>query len=126
MKFVFDYRGSSVQASVRGEYELKSLKQTGCNEFRSEPTGRWIETRNGKRKMETRGVEYVTTKAGRFEREKWHSYLEEAVFCEDLTRLLNVIIGHVRAHCAWLHTNKDTRNYALECLSSGAYHSWKL
>lgn len=39
MKFVFDYRGSSVQASVRGEYELKSLKQTGCNEFRSEPTG---------------------------------------------------------------------------------------
>ena len=126
MKFLFDFSQNSPIVSLKGKFTLDELKQTGCNEFRSEPTGRWIETRNGKRKMETRGVEYVTTKAGRFERGKWHSYLEEAVFCEDLTGLLNIIIKHVRDHCAWLHTEKEIRNYALECLSSGAYHSWKL
>ena len=76
--------------------------------------------------METRGVEYVTTEAGRFTVGEWHRLLDEAVFCEEKTWLLDLIVNHVRSHCAWLHKNQDIRNYALECLSSGAYHSWKL
>lgn len=126
MKFLFDFSGDSPSISLRGQYTLEELKQAGCIEFRTIPTGKWIESGNGRKKMETRGVEYVTTKAGRFEMSTWHKFLEEAVFCEEKTWLLNVLIGHVRAHCAWLHTNNDIRNYALECLSSGAYHSWEL
>jgi len=126
VKFLFDYRGAAVQVSLRGEHELKNLQQIGCLEFRAEPTGNWIATRNGKRKMETRGVEYVTTEAGRFTVDEWHRLLDEAVFCEEKTWLLDLIVNHVRSHCAWLHKNQDIRNYALECLSSGAYHSWKL
>ena len=126
MRFIFSFGGKDPQVSVKGEYSLEDLRQKGCNEFRTVPTGKWIETKNGRRKMETKGVEYVTTAAGRFEMSEWHRLLEEAVFCEEKEWLLNVLRDHVRAHCAWLHTNNDIRNYALECLSSGAYHSWKL
>ena len=98
MKFLFDYRGAAVQVSLRGEHELKNLQQIGCLEFRAEPTGNWIATRNGKRKMETRGVEYVTTEAGRFTVGEWHRLLDEAVFCEEKTWLLSgaVVFGLVR------------------------------
>lgn len=126
MKFEFRFKEKGPPVSVRGEYTLEELKQTGCTEFRAVPTGNWIATRNGRRKMETRGVEFITTKAGRFEMSEWHRHLEEAVFCEGLTRLLDAIISHVRSHCAWLHTKEEIRNYALGCLSSGAYHSWDM
>ena len=125
LRFLFDFSGGGAAISVRGKYTLDELNQAGCTEFRAEPTGRWIESRNGRRKMETRGVEYITTKAGRFEMSEWHGLLEEAVFCEEQTWLLNIIIKHVRDHCAWLHTEKEIRNYALECLSSDAYKHWK-
>ena len=114
------------KTSMQGEYTIAELRQVGPLEFRAVPTGNYILTRNGKRKQETVGKEFINTHAGKFELREWYSYMEEAVRREGAERLLNTIIEHVSAHCFWFHSKKEIRNYALGCLSSGAYHSWKL
>lgn len=126
MQYVFCFDGSDTEISLKSDYSIEQLRTIGPDEFRSVPTGRYVETRNGKRKEVTEGKEYKQTGAGRFEKSEWIRHMEEAVRCEGKTWLLDLIVNHVRSHCAWLHKNQDIRNYALECLSSGAYHSWKL
>lgn len=112
------------KASMQGEYTIAELRQVGPLEFRAVPTGNYILTRNGKRKQETVGKEFINTHVGKFELREWYSYMEEAVRREGAERLLNTIIEHVSAHCFWFHSKKEIRNYALECLSSGAFRSW--
>lgn len=114
------------KTSMQGEYTIAELRQVGPLEFRAVPTGNYILTRNGKRKQETVGKEFINTHVGKFELREWYSFMEEAVRREGAERLLNTIIEHVSAHCFWFHSKKEIRNYALGCLSSGAYHSWKL
>ena len=114
------------KTSMQGEYTIAELRQVGPLEFRAVPTGNYILTRNGKRKQETVGNEFINTQVGKFELREWYSYMEEAVRREGAEWLLNAIIEHVSTHCFWLHSKKEIRNYALGCLSSGAYHSWKL
>ena len=114
------------KTSMQGEYTIAELRQVGPLEFRAVPTGNYILTRNGKRKQETVGKEFINTQVGKFELREWYSYMEEAVRREGAEWLLNAIIEHVSTHCFWLHSKKEIRNYALGCLSSGAYHSWKL
>ena len=114
------------KTSMQGEYTIAELRQVGPLEFRAVPTGNYILTRNGKRKRETVGKEFINTQVGKFELREWYSYMEEAVRREGAEWLLNAIIEHVSAHCFWFHSKKEIRNYALGCLSSGAYHSWKL
>lgn len=126
MKFLFEFSEKGVSVSVKGKYSLEELRQTGANMYRVVPTGNYTTNRNGRRVAVTVGKEFVTTSVGEFELSKWHRLLEEAVFCEEQTGLLKVLMNHVREHCAWLHTNEEVRHYALRCLSSGAYHSWKI
>lgn len=114
------------ETSMQGEYTIAELRQVGPLEFRAVPTGNYILTRNGKRKQETIGKEFINTQVGKFELREWYSYMEEAVRREGAEWLLNAIIEHVSTHCFWFHSKKEIRNYALGCLSSGAYHSWKL
>lgn len=114
------------KTSMQGEYTIAELRQVGPLEFRAVPTGNYILTRNGKRKQETVGKEFINTQVGKFELREWYSFMEEAVRREGAEWLLNAIIEHVSTHCFWLHSKKEIRNYALGCLSSGAYHSWKL
>ena len=113
------------KASMRGDYTIAELEQVGPLEFRAVPTGSYIITRNGKRKQETVGKEFINTHVGKFELRKWYSYVEEAVQCEGKAQLLKDIISHVTTHCAWLHAAKERREYAIECLSSDAYKHWK-
>lgn len=114
------------KTSMQGEYTIAELRQVGPLEFRAVPTGNYILARNGKRKQETVGKEFINTQVGKFELREWYSYMEEAVRREGAEWLLNAIIEHVSTHCFWFHSKKEIRNYALGCLSSGAYHSWKL
>ena len=114
------------KTSMQGEYTIAELRQVGPLEFRAVPTGNYILTRNGKRKQETVGKEFINTQVGKFELREWYSYMEEAVHREGAEWLLNTIIEHVSAHCFWFRSKKEIRNYALWCLASGAYHSWKL
>ena len=112
------------KTSMQGEYTVAELRQVGPLEFRAVPTGNYILTRNGKRKQETVGKEFINTQVGKFELREWYSYMEEAVRREGAEWLLNAIIEHVSTHCFWFHSKKEMRNYALECLSSGAFRSW--
>lgn len=124
MFFYFDEQPDTEtpQAAI---YTIEQLRTTGPDEYRAVPTGRYVETRNGKRKELTEGREYKKTGAGRFEKSEWISHMEKAVRQEGKTQLLKDIISHVTAHCAWLHTAEDRREYAIECLSSDAYMYWK-
>lgn len=107
-------------------YTLADLKWISVREFTSVPTGRFYRARNGKWKEETVGVEYITTAgAGRMPLNHWYMHVFEAIRLEGLTELYKQICDHVRAHCAWLHAEKEIGQYAAECLSSGAYLHWK-
>ena len=98
----------------------------GVREFRSEGTHRMIRADNGKFVEERIGVEYVPTAgAGTLRVEDWTRLAEEAVTREGRRALLDAIIAYVSARCAWLRTEKHQREYALECLATGAYKKWK-
>lgn len=125
MQYVFCFDGSDTEISLKSDYSIEQLRTIGPDEFRSVPTGRYVETRNGKRKEVTEGKEYKQTGAGRFEKSEWIRHMDEAVRCEGKTRLLKNIIKYVTAHCAWLHTEKERRDYSMECMSSEAYMYWK-
>ena len=75
--------------------------------------------------METVGKEYIPTRIGKIEKSKWFRLMEEAIREAGLNTLLFQIETHCRLHCAWLHTDQDVHEYAMSCLSSGAYKHWK-
>lgn len=106
-------------------YTIEDLKQTGAMEFRTVPTGEYITAGNGRRKMVTVGKEYVPTRCGKLDKDEWCRLMEEAIREEDKNTLLFQIETHCRLHCAWLHTDQDVHEYAMSCLSSGAYKHWK-
>ena len=106
------------------KYSIEDLKSINAREFRAVPTGNWITTRNGKRKMETEGKEYISTKHGKIEVSEWFRYMENAIENEGKQELLKKIEAYVKQHCAWLHKDKEIHEYALECLSDAAYLYW--
>lgn len=110
---------------ISQKYTLEDLRQTAANEFRVSSTGNWVIGKNGKRKMETVGKEYIPTRIGKIEKRKWFRLMEEAIREAGLNTLLFQIETHCRLHCAWLHTDQDVHEYAMSCLSSGAYKHWK-
>lgn len=123
MKFIFKF-GDDPPVSVDTFYTLEDLRATGVNLYRAVPTGRKIMMPNGREKMVTVGMFFKQTKLGQIERGKWYRLLEEAVLKEEKTDLLNAIIEEA-GKLAWLHTEQEIREHALECLSSGAYRAWK-
>lgn len=107
-------------------YTLAELKWTSVREFTTIPTGHFYRAQNGKMKEETVGIEYVCTSgAGRLPLETWYLLAFAAIRREGLTDLHKQICDHVRATCAWLHTDKEVERYAAECLVSGVYQHWK-
>ena len=67
---------------ISQKYTLEDLRQTAAREYRQEPTGNWILNRNGTRKQETIGKEYVPTRAGKIELHEWCKLMDEAVRLE--------------------------------------------
>ena len=106
-------------------YSIEDLRQTSSREFRAEPTGEWIVNKNGTRKMKTIGKEYIPTRVGKIELGEWCKLMEEAIREEGENTLLFQIETYVRLNCAWLHTDQTVHEYAMSCLSSGAYKHWK-
>ena len=105
---------------------IADLRWATVLEYRQVPTGKFIINRAGRRVPVTEGVEYVqTAAAGRMTLEEWNGKMEEAVAAEGKKELLDQIIAHCRAHCAWLKSSRDVvRNYAMQCLSDEAYKAW--
>lgn len=104
---------------------IEELKWTSTRLFRIEDTKEYRVARNGRRVRVTEGVEYVQTAgAGQMRLEDWYKSMEKAVQEEGKTELLDDILDQCRK-LAWLRTEEDIRNHALECLSSEAYKHWQ-
>ena len=107
------------------EHSIDDLKWRSALEYRSIGTGRFFKTSNGRMKEETVGYDIVhTVDAGDLELSEWCQQMERAVKREGKEDLLTRIVDYCR-RLAWLHSEKEVRQHALECLSSGAYRAWK-
>lgn len=102
---------------------IKELRSIGAREFRAVPTGDFTISRNGRRVVVTKGVEFVRMKSGMMELDEWARQMLQAVEAEGQKDLLNKIIDYC-SNFAWLKKDEDVLMYALECLSSEAYKHW--
>lgn len=92
---------------------------------RSEGTGEYEITKRGTRREKTRHVERYVTPAGTFLPEEWKKRAMAAIEAEGELDLLTRVKEHCREHCAWLRTESDLEEYAMECLCDRAYRHWK-
>lgn len=93
--------------------------------LRHEPTGAFTTNRNGRRVEVTEAKVYLVTDLGELAQDKWRRLVLLAVTEEDKEELLWEIEMHVRSHCAWLKTEQEIKDYALECLASESYKAWE-
>ena len=104
-------------------YSTDDLKWTSVREFRAVGTGKFYTTRNGNRKEELVGREFVRTAgAGVLELDEWYRLMEEAVRREGKEALLERVVE--RCRLGRFRSEKELRQYALECLSDEAYKVW--
>ena len=93
------------------------LYWTSVREYKQVPTGKMVKTTRGTLKPETVGREFVRTACGQtFEVGEWYRLMKEAVEAEGLQEILEEIKMSCR-RLAWLHTEQQIEEYALECLS---------
>lgn len=105
--------------------KIDDLRWKGSREYRNKPTGSYTTNRNGKRVPVLKGTEYVrTVGAGVMPLAEWYLRMQTAVKEEGLEDLLQKIIEHCRK-LAWLKTEQQLTEYALECLESKAYYAWE-
>lgn len=91
----------------------------------AEKTGEYEITRRGTRKAKTRFVERYVTSVGKFIPEEWKKQAKAAIEEEGELDLLDKVKEYCRVRCAWLHTENDLEEYAIECTCSRAYRCWE-
>lgn len=70
-------------------------------------------------------MERYETPAGTFLPEEWKKRAKAAIEAEGKLTLLKKVKEHCRGHCAWIHTESDLEEYAIECICSRSYRYWK-
>ena len=99
-------------------YSIADLQWRGVREGQAVATGTYSKSSNGKMKPDTRYAEHIQTAgAGRIEISDWFRLMEEAIIREGRTAELEKQIKVARG-LAWLHTEKQVREYALECMGN--------
>ncbi len=99
-------------------YSVADLQWRGVREGQAVATGTYSKSSNGKMKPDTRYAEHIQTAgAGRIEISDWFQLMEEAIIREGRTAELEKRIKVARG-LAWLHTEKQIREYALECMGN--------
>ena len=99
-------------------YSIADLQWRGVREGQAVATGTYSKSSNGKMKPDTRYAEHIQTAgAGRIEISDWFRLMEEAIIREGRTAELEKQIKAARG-LAWLHTEKQIREYALECMGN--------
>lgn len=88
------------------------------------PTGTYEITRRGTRRAVTRLAVRYQTPVGTFSPEEWKKHASAEIEKDGKTELLDAVKRHCKRHCAWLHTETELEEYALECLCSSAYRVW--
>jgi len=103
---------------------IADLRWTGAESCRAVPTGKYTTNRNGSRKAVTTYVHYARTAGlGEITVDEWYSLMAQAIEAEGKQELLEKIKAHCRK-LAWLNDDREVTEYALKCLSSGAYRAW--
>lgn len=92
---------------------------------RSEGTGEYEITKRGTRREKLRYAERYETPAGSFLPEEWKKRAMAAIEAEGEIDLLGEIKAYCKEHCAWLHTEKELEEYAIDCICSRAYRYWE-
>ena len=101
--------------------ELRWISAESC---RAVPTGKYTTNRNGSRKADTTYVHYARTAGlGEITVDEWYSLMAQAIEAEGKQELLERIKDHCKK-LAWLRDDKEITEYAMKCLSSGAYQAW--
>lgn len=105
-------------------YRMEDLKiniRTG----RAMPTGSYEVTRIGTRRAITKYQETFQTNAGEFTPDKWYEIVLSCVDGSGSGELFTRIVERCRSHCAWLKSDKDREEYALDILVGRVYRHWK-
>ncbi len=99
---------------------IEKYRTTGARKFETRVIGK--DFRGHKI---TEAFEYFNTaEAGPMKLEAWYEAVKAAAVEDGLSELLERIKKHCRKNCAWLRTEQQIEEYALECLSNEAYKYW--
>lgn len=90
------------------------------NNFRSEFIGK---DQAGRKQY--RGISFKRTLFGDIEDCIYYPLVKELITFAGKRELLETIKDHCRENCAWLKTENDVENHAIDCLLSKAYEHWK-
>ena len=91
---------------------------------KAEPTGKYTINRRRNRVNVLSYRETYKTKAGDFPPEKWKKLILAEVEKDGKSELYEKIKEFCKKHFAWLHTESEIEEHALECLASHAYKYW--
>lgn len=94
--------------------------KSASNNFRSEFIGK---DQSGRKQY--RGISFKKTQFGNIEDINYYPLIKEFIEIAGKSELLKTVKDHCREHCAWLKTEKDIENHAIDCLLSKAYEHWK-
>lgn len=92
---------------------------------RAMPTGYYEITRIGTRREITKFQETFRTDAGEFTPDKWYEIARLCVDRSGSGELFTRIVEHCRSNCAWLKSDKDREEYALNILIGRVYRHWQ-
>lgn len=88
-------------------------------------TGFYEKTRNGKQREIKRFEETYETHAGNFKIEQWNQIMRTCITAAGAKELFTKIVEYCRTNRAWLKTDKDREEYALEIIAGRSYRFWK-
>lgn len=95
--------------------------KSASNNFRSEFIGK---DQSGRKQY--RGISFKKTLFGDIEDCNYYPLVKELIILAGKKELLEAIKDHCRENCAWLKTENDIENYAMECLVLKAYEHWQV
>lgn len=90
------------------------------NNFRFEFIGK---DQSGRKQY--RGISFKKTQFGSIEDINYYPLMKEFIEIAGKSELLKTVKDYCREHCAWLKTENDIENHAIDCLLSKAYEYWK-
>lgn len=71
------------------------------------------------------GISFKKTQFGDIEDINYYPLMKEFIEIAGKSELLKTVKDYCREHCAWLKTENDIENHAIDCLLSKAYEYWK-
>ena len=71
------------------------------------------------------GISFKKTQFGSIEDINYYPLMKEFIEIAGKSELLKTVKDYCREHCAWLKTENDIENHAIDCLLSKAYEYWK-